>query len=207
LHSEAVFNSTAETLGQITHHLEAARRFQTRRKRSVVGDDTIDHRVRARQLDLDRAVPSVKTRMPRGICHELVDSQCKAPAPFRFERQGVGHECQTYAIRLEGPADSESERANAFSGIDQPAAIWEAQNAMNLRMLLQQIDDITQRDLYVPILGTHGGGRHNVDQRDEFVVHSALQRAQKRSFIAIDRHRRSHAGLLVFVSGPVIDEI
>jgi hypothetical protein len=42
----------------------------------------------------------------RGACHELVDSQCKAPAPFRFERQGVGHECETYAIRLEGPADS-----------------------------------------------------------------------------------------------------
>jgi hypothetical protein len=29
---------------------------------------------------------------------------------------------------------------------------------MNLRMLLQQIDDIAQRDLYVPILGRHGGG-------------------------------------------------
>ena len=143
---EAVFNSTAETLGQITHHLEAARWFQPRRKRCVVGDDTIDHRVRARQLDLDRAVPSVKIRMPRGVCHELVDSQCKAPAPFRFERQGVGHECETYAIRLEGPADSESERANAFSGIDQPTAIWEAQNAMNLRMLLQQIDDIATAD-------------------------------------------------------------
>ena len=86
MRSKAVFNSTAQALGQFAHHLEASRRVQTRRKRSVVGNDAIEHWVCERQLDLDRSVSAVKTGMSHCVCHELMDSQSEAPTPLRFKR-------------------------------------------------------------------------------------------------------------------------
>ena len=82
MRSKTVFNSTAEALGQIAHDLEALRRLQTPRKRSVVGNDAIDHCICERQLDLDLSVSAVKARMSRGVCHELMNSQSKAPTPL-----------------------------------------------------------------------------------------------------------------------------
>ena len=135
-------------VSQIAHHLEASRRFQTRRKRSIVGNDAIDHRVCERQLDLDRSLSAVKTRMSRCVCHEFMDSQSETPTPLRFKRQGVGYKGETYPHRLQrGSAHGGSELANVFRGVNQSVPIRDGQKALNVRALLQQFDDIAQRNL------------------------------------------------------------
>ena len=140
MRSKAVFNSTAQALGQNAHHLEASRRLQTRRKRTVVGNDAIDHRVCERQFDLDRSVPAVKRRLSGRVCHELMDGQSEAPTPLRIKQQGAGYKGEMYPHWLErGSAHGGSELANVFRGIDQSVPIRDSPKAMNVRMLLQQL--------------------------------------------------------------------
>ena len=64
-----------------------------------------------------------------------------------------------------------------------PSPIRDRQSAMEFGLLLQQVDDVAQRNLDLRIIRAHRGGGHNADRRDEFVAGPVVQLAQQRSFI------------------------
>ena len=138
--------------------------------------------------DFDFTVSAIEAGMADRVRHQLVDGQRQAPAPLRLQRQRFSrqHEADVHAIQL-ASAHRQSQLSKLFAGVHQRVAIRHCQNAVDLDMLVEQVDDIAQLFLGVDIIRPDGFESDEVDDRGELVLDAVVQLVQKGSSLQCGR--------------------
>jgi hypothetical protein len=167
---------------QLAHDPQAATKLDPSKARAVVGDAAVDARARTHQADFYFAVSAIEAGMADRVRHQLVDGQRQAPAPLRLQQQRFSrqHEADVHAIQL-ASAHRKSEVPELFARVQERIAIRRGQNAMNLDMLMKQVDDIAQRFLDLDVISPDCFEGDEVDDRGELVLDAVIQLVQKGS--------------------------
>ena len=116
------------------------------------------------------------------VRHQLVDGQRQAPAPLRFHRQRVDRQqkVDVHAVQL-APAHGQAKLAKLFAGVDERVAVGHGQNAVDLDMLVKQIDDVAQLFLGLDVVRPDCLEGDKVDDGGELVLDAMVQLVQKGS--------------------------
>ncbi len=72
----------AQAHDQIADDPQAATELDSSHDRCVVANSAVHPRTRTHQADFDFTVPAIETSMTGRFRHQLIDSQCQAPAPL-----------------------------------------------------------------------------------------------------------------------------
>ena len=179
---KVLVDPAAQALCQLADDPQAATKLDPSQARSVVGHSTVHPGTGTHQLDFDFAVAAVETGMTDRVRHQLVDGQRQAPAPLRFQRQRVGRQqkVDVHAVQL-ASAHRQAQLSKLFAGVDERVAIRHGQNAVDLDMLVKQVDDIAQLFLGVDVVRPDGLEGDEVDDRGKLVLDAVVQLVQKGS--------------------------
>ena len=85
-----------------------------------------------------------------------------------------------HAIQL-APAHRQSQLSKLFAGVDERVAIRHRQNAVDLDMLVKQIDDVAQLFLGLDVVRPDCLESDEIDDRGELVLDAVVQLVQKGS--------------------------
>ena len=138
---------------QLAHDPQAATKPDPSKARAVVGDAAVDPGAGTHQLDFDFTISAIEAGMADRVRHQLVDGQRQAPAPLRLQRQRFSrqYKADVHAIQL-ATAHRQSQLAKLFAGVHKRVAIRHCQDAVDLDMLVEQVDDIAQLFLGVDVV-------------------------------------------------------
>ena len=177
--TERMTHPAAQALCQLADDPQAPTRLDPSESRSVIGHSTVHPGTGTHQLDFDDAFAVVEAGMPERIRHQLVDGQRQAPAPLRFQRQRVDRQqkVDVHAVQL-APARGQAKLAKLFAGVDERVAVGHRQNAVDLDMLVKQIDDVAQLFLDLDVVCPDRLEGDKIDDGAELVLDPMVQLVQ-----------------------------